>query len=76
VIAGQDALEDLGVAASRTAKASRLDPCPALTAWTDLSPHACHLVAVWGGAVSAVCTIVSAFTGFKAGVTYHKEITR
>ena len=26
----------------------------------------------WGGIVSAACTLISAFTGFKAGVKYHR----
>ncbi len=30
----------------------------------------------WGGVLSAVCTIVATFTGFKAGVKYHEEIIR
>lgn len=30
----------------------------------------------WGGVASAVCTIIATFTGFKAGVKYHREIIR
>ena len=30
----------------------------------------------WGGVASAVCTIIAIFTGFKAGVKYHREIIR
>jgi uncharacterized protein involved in cysteine biosynthesis len=30
----------------------------------------------WGSVVSAVCTIISTFTGFKAGVKYHREVIR
>ena len=30
----------------------------------------------WGGWASAVCTIISAFTGFRVGVKYHREIIR
>ena len=32
------------------------------------------LVPGWGVAAGAVCTIIATFTGFKAGVKYHKEI--
>jgi len=30
----------------------------------------------WGGMAAAVCTIIATATGFKAGMKYHKEITR
>jgi hypothetical protein len=30
----------------------------------------------WGGVVAAICTIIATATGFKAGMKYHKEITR
>jgi hypothetical protein len=30
----------------------------------------------WGVALGAACTIIATFTGFKAGMKYHKEITR
>jgi uncharacterized protein involved in cysteine biosynthesis len=30
----------------------------------------------WGGLIGAVCTIISTFTGFKAGVKYHREVIR
>jgi uncharacterized protein involved in cysteine biosynthesis len=28
----------------------------------------------WGGVVNVACTIIAIFTGFKAGVQYHREI--
>ena len=30
----------------------------------------------WGGWASAGCTIIATFTGFKAGVKYHRETIR
>jgi hypothetical protein len=30
----------------------------------------------WGLAISVVCTIIATFTGFKAGVKYHREVIR
>ena len=30
----------------------------------------------WGGVTAAVCAVVATDTGFKAGVKYHKEVTR
>ena len=30
----------------------------------------------WGGVVAAICTIIAAFTGFKAGARYIRETIR